>query len=71
MKTLLVECGEALYGPRWQTSLAEALDVHDRTMRRWVASGEYPESVNADLLRLIEERGPILAQLRARLMAMD
>ena len=32
--------GEALYGERWQSSLARALEVSDRTMRRWDA-GEF------------------------------
>lgn len=69
MTTMLIECGEALYGPRWQSSLAEALGVADRTMRRWVASGEYPESVHTDLLRLVEARVADLAQIRDRLLA--
>jgi hypothetical protein len=38
---LLIEIGKALYGERWQTSLANDLQVADRTMRRWV-SGASP-----------------------------
>jgi hypothetical protein len=33
---LLSRIGEALYGDRWQTQLAKALD---RQMRRWVSNG--------------------------------
>lgn len=38
---LVKRAGEALFGNQWQTPLAEALKVSDRTMRRWV-SGETP-----------------------------
>lgn len=31
----LAAAGRALYGERWQTSLATDLQVADRTMRRW------------------------------------
>lgn len=39
-KTLSI-VGEALYGPRWQVRMSIALDVNDRTVRRWYA-GELP-----------------------------
>lgn len=29
--------GERLYGPRWQTKLARALEINQRTVRRWLA----------------------------------
>jgi hypothetical protein len=32
---LLERIGKALYGDRWQTQLAKALGVSDRTVRRW------------------------------------
>ena len=49
--------GAALYGPRWQTDLARALDVSDRHMRRWVSgAAPIPEGVRADLLALIGKR---------------
>lgn len=54
---LLSKCGEALYGPRWQSELSRDLDVDDRTMRRWVAGdSQIPDGVNVDLLRLLTER---------------
>ena len=59
MSRLLVECGEALYGPRWQTELARDLGVADRTMRRWVAdTSAVPSGLYVDLLRLMAEAPP-------------
>lgn len=56
-KETFIKTGVALLGPLWQTSLAKALKVNDRTVRRWI-SGEHPvpDGVSFDLLRLIEER---------------
>lgn len=49
--------GEALYGRRWQSSLAEDLMVSDRTMRRWVAGTHpVPADVYGDLLHLMKSR---------------
>src|SRR5215470_14699039 len=44
------QIGRALYGERWQTSLATDLDIADRTMRRWL-TGEsaIPGNVERDL----------------------
>jgi hypothetical protein len=61
---LLKRCGEALYGPRWQSELARDLDVSDRTVRRWVAgSDDVPDGVYLDLLRLCNERAAVLDDL--------
>lgn len=35
--TELRTLAESLYGPRWQTKLARALPVNDRTVRRWLS----------------------------------
>lgn len=68
MSRLLVECGEALYGPRWQSELARDLQVSDRTMRRWVAgTTDVPDGLYLDLLRLTQERGAVLDALAPRL----
>ncbi len=68
MSRLLAECGEALYGRRWQTELARALDVSDRTMRRWAAgTHDVPPGLYIDLLRLTQERAAELDALAARL----
>lgn len=68
MSRLLVECGEALFGPRWQSELARELQVSDRTVRRWVAgTSEVPAGLYVDLLRLTQERAQALDDLGPRL----
>ncbi len=68
MSRLLVEAGEALYGPRWQTDLARDLGVSDRTMRRWVAdTSAVPVGLYVDLLRLTQARAAVLDALAPRL----
>lgn len=68
MSRLLAECGEALYGPRWQSELARDLAVSDRTVRRWVAgTSEVPAGLWVDLLRLTQERAAQLDALAPRL----
>ena len=68
MSRLLVEAGEALYGPRWQTELARDLGVSDRTMRRWVAdTSAVPAGLYVDLLRLTQERAGVLDSLEPKL----
>lgn len=68
MSRLLVEAGEALYGPRWQSELARDLGVADRTMRRWVAdTSAVPPGLYVDLLRLTQERAEVLEALAPRL----
>lgn len=68
-KPLIIEVGEALYGPRWQSDLARDLKVADRTMRRWVAGDvQPPPSVWGELLAIADERhralGALLSKLR-------
>lgn len=68
MSRLLVETGEALYGPLWQSALARDLGVSDRTVRRWVAgTSEVPAGLYLDLLRLTQERAAVLDALAGRL----
>lgn len=70
MSRLLVECGEALYGTRWQSELARDLQVSDRTIRRWVAgTSDVPAGLYVDLLRLTQERAAALDALAPRLRA--
>lgn len=65
---LLRKIGEALYGERWQSSLAAELGVSDRTVRRWVAGVDQPRpGVWGDLRRLVVKRGERLAALAAEL----
>ena len=63
--TELRTIGEALYGPRWQTSLADDLGVAGRTVRYWL-SGDRTISagVAADIRALAEQRA---ASIRAAL----
>lgn len=65
---LLQDTGEALYGPRWQTEMARALQVSDRTVRRWVAgSDDVPDGVYLDMWRLCEEKVADLDDLMPKL----
>lgn len=65
-----MECGEALYGPRWQSELARELSVSDRTVRRWVAgTSDVPSGLYVDLLRLTQERAAMLDAIAPRLRA--
>jgi DNA-binding XRE family transcriptional regulator len=57
MRNHLIQVGEALYGPRFQRELAEALGVNERTMRRWVAGDfEPPASIEGELNALVRAR---------------
>jgi transposase-like protein len=67
-RSLLVECGEALYGPLWQCAIARDLGVADRTVRRWVAgTTPVPDSLRPALLRLAQDRSTLLQALARRL----
>ena len=58
--------GEALYGARWQTALAEDLGVSLRTVQRWAAgSHALPADVPERLRALLEARGVRIARLLA------
>lgn len=65
---LLKRCGEALYGPRWQSEVARDLDVSDRTVRRWVdGSQDVPDGVYLELHRLLTERAAEIDDLLDKL----
>lgn len=54
---LLRRVGEALFGERWQSSLARDLAVSDRTMRRWAAGDvPIPHAVAVDLVAVLVSR---------------
>jgi hypothetical protein len=54
---LLTEIGQALYGDRWQTSLANDLRVADRTKRRWVSGASpIPPGIWAEIDEILAER---------------
>jgi hypothetical protein len=54
---LLIETGEALYGPRWQSEMARDLNCALRTVQRW-ASGQVPApaSLTTDLKNIATRR---------------
>lgn len=69
---LLHAIGEALWGSRWQTDMAEALDVAPRTVRRWAAGDvPVPAGVWMDLLRLMQERAARLDDLTELAKGLD
>ena len=55
--------GEALYGPHWRTALAEALDVGERTVRRWQNGGTIPDGIALDLANLCHKHAERLTSL--------
>ena len=62
---LLNATASALYGAHWQNALARALDINERTVRRW-ASGEAPVPLGVwnDISEIIAERVTELRDLR-------
>jgi hypothetical protein len=65
---LLARIGEVLYGPRWQTDLARALGVADRTVRRWSASpADVPTGAWFDLFGQLENRCTDTSRMKDRL----
>ena len=55
---LLEQCGQVLYGVRWRTELAAALEVSERTVRRWSAGQfEIPDGAWGDVACLLVQRG--------------
>lgn len=61
---LFEACGEALFGSQWRAELGTALEVNERTIRRWAAgSNEIPDGAWADLKTLLKARGTVLRDL--------
>jgi hypothetical protein len=53
----LAAAGRALYGERWQTSLAMDLNISDRTMRRWLVSQmPIPDGFQRELRQVLIKR---------------
>ncbi|MBW4985063.1 hypothetical protein KZZ07_21190 [Mameliella sp. CS4] len=64
----ITRTGEALYGARWQTPLAEDLKTSDRTVRRWISGqNEVPWGVMAELRGLLMARGACIHELLAEM----
>ena len=65
MRDLLIECGEALYGPRWQSEMARDLGVNKRTIGRWLSGASpIPLGLRNDLRRLVGARAELLMKIR-------
>jgi hypothetical protein len=55
--------GQALYGPVWHSALADALDVNERSVRRWAnGTNEIPVGVWSDIAILCRQHGKELEQ---------
>ena len=62
----LRHCGEVLYGPRFQRTLANVLGINERTIRRWVAGDRpVPPGVQQEIARLLKKRAAKAARLAA------
>ncbi|MES2989414.1 MAG: hypothetical protein V4808_16070 [Pseudomonadota bacterium] len=53
---LFSRIGEALYGPYWVSSVAQALSVTERSVRYWRAGRPIPEPVWDELFTLAGQR---------------
>jgi len=62
-RTLLAAIGEALYGQSWKTELAGDLKIDDRSLRRWIQTGEVPEGVWRDLIVVLADRRGVIDSL--------
>lgn len=62
------QVGEALYGPSWRAKLAAALNVAERTVRRWQdGDTAIPEGVRSDLAKLCRMHSRELEKLATKL----
>ena len=56
----LEEVGRALFGIHWQSDLARALGVSDRTVRNWATGGKITDRSWQKILSLCEARAAML-----------
>lgn len=62
----LIEAGRALYGERWQSPLARALGVNERTVRGWLSGRSNPApGVEDEIRRLLAERRTAIDRILA------
>lgn len=52
----LEHAGQLLFGGRWQSELARAIDVNDRRIRQWAAGGKIPPGIWAEIAALLRGR---------------
>lgn len=64
----LTECGIALFGNAWKSSLAEALNVDPRRITHWLdGTRPVPVGVWADIKMLAEQRKAEINELITKL----
>lgn len=64
----LTECGLALFGNAWKSSLAEALNVDPRRITHWLdGTRPVPVGVWADIKMLAEQRKAEINELITKL----
>jgi hypothetical protein len=68
MTAIMRKVGEACYGSLWQSELARALDVSDRSVRRWIAESP-PEDLGPKLRDVIDSKIEALRKVRRELAA--
>lgn len=56
-----------LFGIRWQGQMAEAINVDERTIRKWMASGRIPDYVGDDVKSLLVARECAIKEHRRKL----
>jgi hypothetical protein len=68
--SLLCEAGQALYGERWQTDLANDLQVADRTVRRWVSGASpIPSGLWSEINDILRKHSDSIAEVRRKIAA--
>jgi hypothetical protein len=65
---VLMLTGYAVFGNQWQTPLAAALGINDRTVRRWAVDGA-PAKIVGELREIISSRLAVGQQALALLQA--
>lgn len=69
---ILIEIGKALYGERWQTSLANDLRVADRTMRRWGSGASpIPPAIWSEIDEVLAARATCIGGVRRKITARE
>lgn len=67
-KEKLAQAGQALYGERWQTDLANALDIDNRRVRQWLSDERpIPDWLTGELIILLEKNSQQTAMLAGQL----
>lgn len=64
----LARAGKTMFGDRWQSDLARAIDVGDRRVRQWISGDRgIPAGVWADIATLLSERSSAASRLLAEI----